>query len=83
MRLTKDMIASFTPEEAERNIDQRTGLLAPLFDIEQQTETALAVLDDPASFRPLGQAARAAVQAQFGLDVAVPITLLFDAAVLS
>jgi hypothetical protein len=37
----------------------------------------LAVLADPVSFRPLGQAARAAVEAQFGLDVAVPALQAF------
>jgi glycosyltransferase involved in cell wall biosynthesis len=50
----------------------RSGLLEPLFDIERLTETALRVLDDPGSYRPLGQAARALVEAKYSLDVCIP-----------
>jgi glycosyltransferase involved in cell wall biosynthesis len=50
----------------------RTGLVEPLFDVDRLAETALRVLDDPAAFRPLGQAARALVEERYSLDVAVP-----------
>ena len=50
----------------------RTGLVEPLFDVERLTESALRVLDDPAAFRPLGQAARELVEEQYSLEVAVP-----------
>lgn len=48
------------------------GLLEPLFDRERLTETALRVLDDPAGFRELGQAARLLIEERFALDVTVP-----------
>jgi len=49
-----------------------SGLLEPLFDTERLAETALRVLDDPGSYRPLGQAARALVEEKYGLDVCIP-----------
>lgn len=51
---------------------ERTGLLEPLFDDDRLAATALRILDDPAAFRPLGQAARALVEEKYSLDVAVP-----------
>ena len=42
-----------------------TASLEPLFDIDRLTETALRVLDDPAAFAPLGQAARATIQEKY------------------
>jgi glycosyltransferase involved in cell wall biosynthesis len=50
----------------------RTGLVEPLFDADRLAETALRVLDDPAAFRPLGQAGRALLEEKYGLDVTVP-----------
>jgi glycosyltransferase involved in cell wall biosynthesis len=50
----------------------RTGLLAPLFDAEALAATARMVLDDPGKFRPVGEAARAAIEARYGLEVAIP-----------
>jgi glycosyltransferase involved in cell wall biosynthesis len=49
----------------------RSGLLEPLFDTERLAETALRVLDDPGSYRALGQAARALIEEKYGLDVCV------------
>jgi glycosyltransferase involved in cell wall biosynthesis len=48
------------------------GLIEPLFDTERLAEAALRVLDQPAAFRPLGQAARSRMEERYGLDVAVP-----------
>jgi glycosyltransferase involved in cell wall biosynthesis len=50
----------------------RCGLLEPLFDTERLSETALRVLNDPSSYRPLGQAARALVEEKYSLDVCIP-----------
>jgi len=49
-----------------------TGLVEPLFDIDRLTATALRVLNDPAAFRALGQGARALMEGNYSLDVAVP-----------
>lgn len=48
------------------------GLVAPLFDVEVLTETALRVLDDPAEFAPLGQAARRTIEESYSLEVCIP-----------
>jgi glycosyltransferase involved in cell wall biosynthesis len=50
----------------------RTGLLAPFFDIERLTESALGVLADPASHQPLRQEARTLIEERYSLDVTVP-----------
>jgi glycosyltransferase involved in cell wall biosynthesis len=50
-----------------------TGLVEPLFDIDRLMATALRVLDDPATHRPLGQAARARMEERYSLEVAVPV----------
>ncbi len=50
----------------------QTGLIEPLFDIDGLTETALRVLDDPATFAPLGRAARALIDESYSLDVCIP-----------
>jgi glycosyltransferase involved in cell wall biosynthesis len=46
----------------------RNGLLEPLFDIDRLTETALRVLDDPATFAPLGRAARETIEEKYRLE---------------
>lgn len=48
------------------------GLVEPLFDVERLTETALAVLDDPAVFAPLGRAARQTIEERYGLETCIP-----------
>jgi glycosyltransferase involved in cell wall biosynthesis len=48
------------------------GLLEPLFDLDRLAETALGVLNRPAAFRPLGQAARRLMEERYSLDVTVP-----------
>jgi len=50
----------------------QNGLIEPLFDTDRLAETALRVLDDPAGFRPLGQAARVLMEKNYSLDVAIP-----------
>jgi len=48
------------------------GLVEPLYDVERLTATALRVLDDPAAYRPLGEAARRLMEGRYSLEVAVP-----------
>jgi len=50
----------------------KTGLVAPLFDVDALCEKALPVLKDPAEFRPLGHAARTLMETRFSIDVCVP-----------
>jgi glycosyltransferase involved in cell wall biosynthesis len=48
------------------------GLVAPLFDIERLTATALQVLNDPAAFRALGDNARSLMENRYSLDASIP-----------
>lgn len=48
------------------------GLVAPLFDVEVLTSKALAVLDDPAAYAPLGLAARRTIEEAYSLEVCIP-----------
>ncbi len=50
----------------------RTGLLAPLFDIDAMVETALRVLDRPDDYAPLGVAGRNLVEERYSLEVCIP-----------
>jgi glycosyltransferase involved in cell wall biosynthesis len=62
-------------------VPDRHGLLEPLFDVDRLAAAAGRVLDDPAAFRPLGEAGRRLMEEQYGLDVAVPaLKGFFDAA---
>ena len=48
------------------------GILEPLFDVDRLTEAALAVLDNPADFAPLGRAARDRISELYSLEIAIP-----------
>jgi glycosyltransferase involved in cell wall biosynthesis len=50
----------------------RNGLIEPLFDVDRLGDTALRVLDDPGTYRPLGDAARELIESRYSLDTAVP-----------
>jgi glycosyltransferase involved in cell wall biosynthesis len=50
----------------------QNGLVAPLFDVDRLTEAALAVLDDPTAFAPLGQVARRTIEEKYSVDVCIP-----------
>jgi glycosyltransferase involved in cell wall biosynthesis len=50
----------------------RHGLLAPLFDTEEQTRRALNVLDEPAKYAGMREAARQSVVERYSNDAAVP-----------
>jgi glycosyltransferase involved in cell wall biosynthesis len=50
----------------------RNGLIEPLFDVDRLGDTALRVLNDPGTYRPLGDAARELIESRYSLDTAVP-----------
>ena len=66
------VIGSETPPVLELIEAGRTGLVAPLFDVERWADLALEVLADPAAFAPIGRSASASIAARYGLDVCVP-----------
>ncbi len=49
-----------------------SGLIEPLFDVDRLTSTALRVLNDPAEYAPLGEAARRRIEEQYSQDVCIP-----------
>ena len=56
-----------------------TGLLVPAADMDAWERQAKAVLDDPASHRPLGEAGAAMVRERYAQDVTLPqLAMLFD-----
>jgi glycosyltransferase involved in cell wall biosynthesis len=66
------VLAGDTPPVREVIDAGRTGLIEPLFDVERLAATALSVLEDPAAFGPLRQAARQTAEERFSLDTCVP-----------
>jgi glycosyltransferase involved in cell wall biosynthesis len=52
--------------------DGENGLLADFFDADALARKALAVLKDPAAFRPLGRAAEAMVRDRYSLETVLP-----------
>lgn len=58
---------------------ERTGLLLNPADADAWASQALRVLDDPAAFRPLGDAAAALVRERYAQDVTLPrLAAMFD-----
>jgi len=66
------VLASDVPPLREVIQSGVNGFLEPLFDTERQLETALRVLDDPAEFRPLTQAARRLMEEKYSIEVNIP-----------
>ena len=66
------VLASDVPPVREVIDPGRNGLIEPLFDVERLTETALRVLDEPADFAPLGQAARRTIEETYSLEACIP-----------
>jgi glycosyltransferase involved in cell wall biosynthesis len=50
----------------------RTGLLAPLFDLDAQLDLARRVLDEPAAFAPIGRAARDRIEESYSMEACIP-----------
>ncbi len=51
---------------------EENGLLADFFDVEGMADQAERVLDDPAAFRPLGEAGTRMILERYSLDVCLP-----------
>jgi glycosyltransferase involved in cell wall biosynthesis len=66
------VLASRTAPVCEVVEHGRTGLLADFFDVEGMAEIASGVLDDPAAYRPLGEAGIELIRQRYALDVCLP-----------
>jgi glycosyltransferase involved in cell wall biosynthesis len=66
------VLASDTEPHREVIAHGETGLLVDAGDAESLARQALAVLDDPARYRPLGDAAAASVGEKFSQDACLP-----------
>ena len=66
------VLASDVPPVREVIEPGQNGLVEPLFDVDRLTERALQVLDDPAAFAPLGDAARRTIEQKYSLEVCFP-----------
>jgi glycosyltransferase involved in cell wall biosynthesis len=66
------VLASDTEPHREVIAPGETGLLVDAGDAESLARRALAVLDDPATYRPLGDAAAARVRERYSQDVCLP-----------
>jgi glycosyltransferase involved in cell wall biosynthesis len=69
------VLGSRTAPVQEMIIDGENGLLADFFSPEEFAEKALAVLRDPAAYRPLGRAAEQMIVEKYSLDVVTPTML--------
>jgi glycosyltransferase involved in cell wall biosynthesis len=73
------VLAADTPPARELITHGVTGLLVSPGDADAWEQQARAVLDDPAEFRPLGEAAAALARQRFDREVTIPtLTTLFD-----
>jgi glycosyltransferase involved in cell wall biosynthesis len=72
------VVASDTAPVREVITHGRTGLLVPFFDVDGFADTAGRVLDDPAAYRPVGEAAAALVRERYSVDVCARQFLALD-----
>lgn len=66
------VLASDTAPVREMIEHEKNGLLAGFYDVDRLTELALNVLDDPATYRPLGQAGVEMVHEKYSLARKLP-----------
>jgi glycosyltransferase involved in cell wall biosynthesis len=66
------VLASDVPPVREVLEPGVNGLVENLFETDALAATALRVLEDPATFRPLGAAGRALMESRYSIEVAVP-----------
>jgi glycosyltransferase involved in cell wall biosynthesis len=66
------VLGSATAPVKEMIRDGENGLLADFFDTDQMAEKAVAVLRDPAAYRPLGRRAEEIVTRDYSLDAVLP-----------
>ena len=69
------VLASATPPVMEMIHDGQNGLLADFFSPEQFAEKAMAVLKDPAAFRPLGRAGEQMIRDYYSMEAVLPAML--------
>jgi len=72
MACERVVLGSDTAPVREVIRDGENGLLRDFFDVDGLAEAALGVLDDPASFRRLGGAARRTIEERYGMGVVIP-----------
>ncbi len=68
MRFRKPVVATAAPGTTEVVVDGETGLLVPLKTPPVLARAIRTIVDDPALARKLGEAGRARVEAEFGVD---------------
>jgi glycosyltransferase involved in cell wall biosynthesis len=66
------VLASATPPVEEMIAHEKNGLLAPFYDIDRFEEHSLAVLNDPAAYRHLGQNGQAHIEENYSLEKMLP-----------
>ncbi len=66
------VLASDTAPVREMVRDGVNGLLTDFFDVEALAERANRVLDDPAAYRPLGEAGVRLIRERYSLEVCLP-----------
>jgi glycosyltransferase involved in cell wall biosynthesis len=66
------VLASDTAPVREMITHGQNGLLVDFFDVDGLSDMANRVLDDPAQYRPLGEAGIAQVHERYSLDVCLP-----------
>lgn len=77
------VLASDTEPVRDVITDGSNGLLRGFFDVDALTEAALEVLEAPARFRHLGEAAERTILERFSLETVVPATRSFYAEIAS
>jgi glycosyltransferase involved in cell wall biosynthesis len=66
------VLASNTAPVCEMIQDGQNGLLVDFFDMERMADLADKVLNDPAAYRPLGQAGVQMIRERYSLEVCLP-----------
>jgi glycosyltransferase involved in cell wall biosynthesis len=76
------VLGSATAPVMEVIHDGQNGLLADFFDVEGMAHKAVAVLRDPAAYRPLGRAAERTIEEMYSVEAVVPQMLrMYEAAI--
>jgi len=76
------VLASATAPVREMIVDGENGLLFDFFDTDSLADKAVAVLKDPAAYRPLGRRAEEIIAEKYSLEAVLPKMLaMYDGAV--
>ncbi len=68
MRYKKPVVATAAPGTTEVVVNGETGLLVPVKSFQAMAKAIRTVIDDPEKAREFGEAGRARVEAEFGVD---------------